>query len=134
MNVASRFRLVVNGALPNTRQYNAALDFKAYVAANLAQWTQWANDPTNAKRASDQSSLASVQQVVNGFQDDRAQNGTFKYRYNVLGVYTVRSGAMKGLRIGGGSQIYGPMLAGNQVDAAVMITSTFGAIGSPPRL
>ncbi len=116
MNVANRFRLVVNGALPHTRQYNSAMDFKEYVAANTAQWTQWANDATNAKRTSDQNSLATVQQVVNGFQDERAQNGTYKYRYNLLGVYTVRSGALKGLRIGGGSQIYGPMIAGNQVD------------------
>ncbi len=115
-NVANTLRLVVNAAWPQTRQFDTAADYRAYVAQNLPQWEQWANDPTNPTRVSDANQVRTIQNTINGFQDERVQNGTYKYRYNLTGVYTVRTGPLKGLRIGGGAQFYGPRLIGNQVD------------------
>jgi hypothetical protein len=115
-NVGNQFRLILNAALPQTRQFDTAADYRAYVAKNTPQWEQWANDPTNPTRASDLSSLRSVQNTVNGFLDERVQNGTYKYRYNVTGVYTVRTGPLRGLRVGSGAQFFGPRVIGNEID------------------
>lgn len=115
-NVGNNFRLILNGALPRTRQFDTAADFRAYVAANTPLWEQWANDPANPTRASDQNSLRGIQNTVNGFQDERVQNGTYKYRYNVTGVYTLRTGPLRGLRLGSGAQFYGRRVIGNQID------------------
>ncbi len=116
VNVANAFRLVVNAAFPQTRQFDTASDYQAYVGQNMPQWLQWAADPTNPTRVSDANSAQTVQNTVNGFQNERVQNGTYKHRYNVTGVYTVRTGPLRGLRIGGGSQIYGRRVIGNQIN------------------
>lgn len=116
VNVANAFRLIVNGALPKTRQFNTAADFRAYVAQHTPQWQQWASDPANPTRVSDQNALRSIENFVNGFQDERVQNGTYKYRYNVTGVYTLRSTPLRGLRLGAGAQFYGPRVIGNEID------------------
>jgi hypothetical protein len=116
VNVANSFRLMLNAALPRTRQFDTAADFRAYVRENLPQWERWAADPANPTRASDASALRTVQNTLNGFQDERVQNGTYKYRYNVLGVYTLRTGALRGLRAGAGVQFYGPRVIGNEID------------------
>ncbi|MES2693246.1 MAG: hypothetical protein V4773_07210 [Verrucomicrobiota bacterium] len=116
VNIANSLRLILNGALPQTRQFDTAQDFRAYVAENTPLWERWANDPTNPTRASDLASLRCVQNTVNGFQDERVQNGTYKYRYNVTGVYTLRSGSLRGLRFGSGAQFYGHRVIGNQID------------------
>jgi outer membrane receptor for monomeric catechols len=34
----------------------------------------------------------------------------------VTGVYTVRKGALRGLRVGAGGQFYGPRVIGNEID------------------
>ena len=115
-NVANAFRLVLNMAFPETRQFDTALDYRAYVAKNMPQWQQWAADPTNPTRTSDASQAQTIQNTVNGFQDERVQNGTYKSLYNVLGVYTVPKGALRGLRIVAGSQFYGPRVIGTEID------------------
>lgn len=116
VNVGNSFRLIANAALPQTRQFATATDFRAYVAANTAQWEQWANDPTNATRVSDGNSLRTIQNTVNGFQDEREQNGTYKTRFNLTGVFTLRTGFLKGLRLGSGAQFYGRRLIANRID------------------
>jgi outer membrane receptor protein involved in Fe transport len=116
VNVANQLRLVMNAALPDTKQFDTAPDVRAYVATHMPQWERWANDPANPTRVSDANSVRSIQSFINGFQDDRRQNGTYKYRCNVTGVYTMRKGALRGLRIGAGSQFYGQRLVGNQID------------------
>lgn len=115
-NIANTLRLVVNAAWPQTRQFATALDYRAYVAENMPQWERWANDPANPTRVSDANQVRTIQNGINGFQDERVQNGTYKYRYNATGVYTVRSGPLKGLRLGAGAQFYGPRVIGNQID------------------
>jgi hypothetical protein len=116
VNVANSLRLVFNAALPRTRQFDTAADFRAYVAKNTPLWEQWSNDPANPTRVSDANQLRTIQNTVNGFQDERVQNGTYDHRYNVLGVYTLRSGPARGLRIGAGAQFYGPRVIGNEID------------------
>jgi len=116
VNLANTLRLVVNAALPKTRQFDTAADYRAYVDKNMPQWQQWAADPANPTRTSDANSAQTIQNTVNGFQDERVQTGTYKYRFNAMGVYTVRTGALRGLRIGTGAQFYGPQVVGNQIN------------------
>ena len=116
VNIANSLRLVLNAAWPQTRQFDTAADFRAYVAKNIPQWEQWANDPANPTRVSDANQLRTIQNTVNGFQDERVQNGTYQYRYNALGVYTFRTGPVRGLRAGLGAQFYGPRVIGNEID------------------
>lgn len=116
VNVGNTFRLIANGALPRTRQFDTAADFREYVAKHTPQWEAWASDPANANRASDANSLRTIQNTVNGFQDERVQNGTYQYRYNLTGVYTVPTGRLRGLRLGAGAQFYGPRVIGNHID------------------
>ncbi len=140
MNVANAFRLIVNAALPQTRQFDTAADYRAYVAKNLPLWEQWMNDPTNVNRVSDTTQVRTIQNTINGFQDERVQNGTYRYRYNLTGVYTVRAGRLKGLRIGSGAQIYGPRVIGNEIDRPydyVYAKSYYlvsGSLGYPVKL
>jgi hypothetical protein len=44
------------------------------------------------------------------------QNGTYKHRYNLTGVYTMKTGALRGLRVGSGVQVYGQRLIANEID------------------
>ncbi len=116
VNIANSFRLIANAALPHTKQFDTALDYRAYIDANMPLWQQWASDPANPTRTSDTSQVRTIQNTVNGFQDDRVQNGTYDYRFNLNGVYTFRKGVLKGLRSGLGSQFYGPRVVGNKID------------------
>ena len=116
VNVAASFRLLVNAALPRTRQFDTAADFRAYVREHQPQWERWAADPANPTRVSDANALRTIQNTLNGFQDERVQNGTYRHRYNVLGVYTLRAGPLRGLRLGAGAQFYGPRVIGNEID------------------
>jgi hypothetical protein len=114
-NLGQSFRFTMNGALPRTKQSATALDYLAYVNPNLPTWTALAANPGNPNRATDATLVAQVNQFISGFADGRSQERTYKYRYNFFGVYTLRQTALKGLRIGGGAQIYGPSQIGNAI-------------------
>jgi hypothetical protein len=140
VNLANALRVVVNAAWPQTRQFDTAWDYRAYVDHNMPLWRQWAGDPTNPTRTSDSDQIRTIQNTVNGFQDERVQNGTYKYRFNAMGVYTVRTGSLRGLRIGMGTQVYGPRVVGNQIDRpydyvyAQSYHLVSGSLGYPVRL
>jgi hypothetical protein len=140
VNLANALRVVVNAAWPQTRQFDTAWDYRAYVDQNMPLWRQWAGDPTNPTRTSDSDQIRTIQNTVNGFQDERVQNGTYKYRFNAMGVYTVRTGSLRGLRIGMGTQVYGPRVVGNQIDRpydyvyAQSYHLVSGSLGYPVRL
>ncbi|MBI5380656.1 MAG: hypothetical protein HZA31_02030 [Opitutae bacterium] len=114
-NLGKAFRLTVNGALPKTKQAETALDYLAYVTPKMATWTALANNAANPNRATDTTFVAQINQFISGFADGRSQDRTYKYRYNVFGVYTMPATRLKGLRLGAGVQVYGPSQIGNAI-------------------
>ncbi len=117
-NFGQSLRLTLNAALPRTKQGDTALDYVAYVNQNLATWTALAANPANPNRAADSTFVAQVNQFIAGFADGRSQERTYKYRYNLFGVYTVPRDTLKGLRLGGGVQFHGPSQIGNAIGQA----------------
>jgi len=81
---------------------------KAYLAANLAQWSAAA--PTNATVAQN---LAAYQNNIASTVDGRSINGTYKWLSNVFGEYSFSKTSVPGLTLGGGANFYGPRLIGN---------------------
>lgn len=114
-NVGNSFRLTVNGALPRTKQSDVAADYVAYVNQHLATWQALANNPANPTRATNTTNVNQIRQTLAGFQEGRSQERTYKYRYNIFGIYTFRETSLKGLRVGGGAQFYGRSQIGNQI-------------------
>jgi iron complex outermembrane receptor protein len=115
-NVGSSFRLTLNGALPKTKQSDVGSDYLGYITTNMPQWEQWAADPANPTRAADLTFVNQIKQTVNNFQNGRAQNLTYKYRYNAFGVYTFSHSPLKALRAGLGVQFFGPSIIGNEIN------------------
>ena len=114
-NVGNSFRMTVNGALPKTKQSDYAADYVAYVTPRLAAWQALANNPANPNRAVDLTSYNGVLAFISGFAEGRQQNLSYKYRYNVFGVYTFSQKLIKGLRVGGGANFFGRSLIGNEI-------------------
>lgn len=115
-NVGNAFRLTLNGALPKTKQSDVSADYLAYVNQNFPAWQALAANPANANRVNDTTLVNQITQTITGFQEGRAQNLTYNYRYNVFGIYTVQSPMLKGLRFGGGVQFYGKSIIGNAIN------------------
>ncbi|MBP7140280.1 MAG: hypothetical protein KBA71_00090 [Opitutaceae bacterium] len=113
-NFGKAFRLTINGALPKTKQSDVAADYVRYVNENRSKWQVLANNPSNPNNVQDTNHINQIQSFIDSFQEGRYQNYTYDYRANVFGVYTFTSGRLKGLRIGGGVQFYGPCIAGNE--------------------
>ena len=113
-NFGKAFRLTLNAALPKTKQSNVAADYVAYVNENRPKWQVLANNPSNPNNIQDTNYLNQIQSFIDGFQEGRRQNYTYDYRINAFGVYTFNSGPLKNLRVGGGVQLYGPCIAGNE--------------------
>ncbi len=114
-NVGNSFRLTVNGALPKTKQSEVGADYLDYVNQHFATWQALASNPANPASANDVFLVNQISQVISNFQEGRAQNLTYKYRYNIYGVYTFRDTALKGMRLGGGAQFFGPSIIGNEI-------------------
>jgi iron complex outermembrane recepter protein len=114
-NVGRSFRLMLNGALPKTKQSAVAADYVGYVNQNFATWQALANNAANSNKVTDTTWVNQITQTLTGFQEGRSQNFTYDYRYNVFGIYTFNTTRIKGLRIGGGAQFYGPSIVGNEI-------------------
>jgi iron complex outermembrane receptor protein len=114
-NLGNSFRLMLNGALPRTKQSAVAADYVAYVTQNFAAWSALANKADNPNRATDLGYVNQLQQTLTGFFEGRSQDRTYKYRANIFGIYTFNGSMLKGLRLGGGSQFYGKSQIGNQI-------------------
>jgi hypothetical protein len=87
-----------------------------YLNTHLPQRRQWAADPNNPTRANDSTLVSGIESTIGSFQEGRSQNGTYKYRYNVFGVYTFQRAPIKGLRMGPGSQFFGSMIIENEIN------------------
>lgn len=107
-NLTKGFRLSANIAFPETKQLQSLRDTKAYYNANLAEWQSFASRFTAVKNA-----LDTFSNSISGFTDNRPLTGTYDYRANIFGNYTVQSGPLKGLSFGGGANIFGEQIIGN---------------------
>jgi outer membrane receptor for ferric coprogen and ferric-rhodotorulic acid len=134
-NLSRDFKLKFNVAFPTTEQNNGFPRSKAYYDANIAQWRAGANDLNNPNRARIASNIAAFEAILSGTADGRSVNATYKYRANLFGTYRVASGPLKGLRLGGGANLFGRQLISNQVnlpydyifqDQYVTATATLG--------
>jgi outer membrane receptor protein involved in Fe transport len=114
-NVGNSLRLTINGALPKTKQSDYAADYVAYVTPRLPAWQALANNAANPNRAADLTAYNQILSFITGFAEGREQNLSYKYRYNVFGVYTFNQKPIRGLRVGGGANFFGRSLIGNEV-------------------
>jgi outer membrane receptor for monomeric catechols len=116
-SLTRQLRLMFNFSTSKNAQVNSAPDHKAYLAKHLAEWQVGANDPANPNRARINTNIQNLQNAISGYFDGRELNGTYKSRANVFLNYSF-VGKLKGLRIGGGANIYGRRLIGNGYSSA----------------
>lgn len=115
-NPTKNFRLKFGVSVPRTSQSNSYPGSKAYIAQNLAVWQAGAADMTNPNRARIASNLATYLNTIQSAVDGRTLNGTMKWSTNVFGTYSFSDGLLKGFQIGGGANLYGRRLIGNQAN------------------
>lgn len=109
-NVAQRFRLKFNFAVPKTLQTDSLPDMKAYYRANLETWRAGIT-PANASVIA--TNLANIENTLANASDGREINGKYKWRANVFGNYEIGSGPLRRLRLGLGANFFGPRLLGS---------------------
>jgi len=114
-NLSRDAKLKFNIAFPTTEQNNGLPRAQAYYDANIAQWRAGAADVTNPNNARIAQNIAAFETILSGTANGRGVNGTYKYRANIFGTYRIPSGALKGLRVGGGANFFGRQLISNQV-------------------
>ena len=117
-NIGNQFRLRFNIAFPETKQTNALPDLREYIATNRAEWEAAIADPTNPDRNTINSNYTNLLASIVSAADGRSVTGTYDYRGNIFGNYEIQSGPLKGLRLGGGANLYGRRLIGNSVTNA----------------
>ncbi len=129
-NPTRELRFIFNLALPTARQLDSSHQTIAYYKANLTTWQAAANNPNNQNAAQIASDLASFKSFLDGVVDGRELNGAFKYRANLYGTYTFQQGALKNLSFGGGANLYGRRLIGNEVGApfAFIYNDTYAVV------
>lgn len=112
-NLTQGLRLTFNVALPQTEQSNANPGTIAYYNAHLAGWQAAAAGLSTATQNAINTQIQGIQSTIANSNSGRPLNGTYKYRANAFGVYEFHNGLLKGLRIGGGANIFGKQLAGS---------------------
>ncbi len=117
MNFDRSFRLKFNFALPHTEQSDSIPDSNAYYAANIAAWRAAAADASNPNRARIATNIAAYENVLANAVDGRSINGTYDYRANIFGTYLFPQSVLKGLRVGGGANVYGQRLLGSPTNS-----------------
>ncbi|MBI5380698.1 MAG: hypothetical protein HZA31_02240 [Opitutae bacterium] len=106
-NLTKGLRMTFNVALPETKQLGYLRDTKAYYRANIAEWTQYRNV------AAVNTPVTNLENVMSGTADGRPMNGLYDYRMNAFANYTVQTGRLKGLRVGGGVNYFSRQIIGN---------------------
>ncbi|MDR2674149.1 MAG: TonB-dependent receptor plug domain-containing protein [Opitutaceae bacterium] len=114
-NLSRDFRLTANLALPETEYVDAMPASKAYLAEHEAYWQS--KIPGNADGWRVRDALQNWKAIIDATDKGRAIGGTFDWKANIWGVYTIPTGTLKGVRIGGGANMAGPRIIGNQLGA-----------------
>lgn len=127
VNVTKAFRLTANLTLPRTQQVNARKSALEYINTHRKEWENaakgldlngapltGANVISPAQQATITTNLPSVYDLITGAAEGRTLDGTFKYRGNFFGVFSVPGEKFAGLSLGGGANLYGKRQIGNQ--------------------
>lgn len=117
-NLGKRFRLRFNLAFPTTRQSNALPDLREYIAKHKGEWEAAIKNPDNPDRTTINNNYVNLLASITSGADGRSLNGTYQYRGNVFGNYEIQGGPLKGLRLGGGANLFGRRLIGNAANNA----------------
>ncbi len=112
-NPTKSMRLMFNIAFPRTEQANSFTQSKAYLAANIAEWQAGANDLNNPNHTRISNNVGSFQNTILTATDGRPVNFTYNYRANAFVSYEFSHGWMRGVRVGAGSNVFGPRLIGS---------------------
>ncbi|MDR0902667.1 MAG: hypothetical protein LBM92_07865, partial [Opitutaceae bacterium] len=115
-NLTKNFRLTANLALPQTEYTDAMPASKAYLAEHEEYWQSKIPGNPDGWRVRD--AILNWKDTMTATTNGRTMNGTFDWKANVWGVYTIPTGFFKGVRIGGGANMSGPRIIGNQLGAA----------------
>jgi hypothetical protein len=88
---------------------------KAYLAEHEEYWQSKIPGNPDGWRVRD--AIINWKETIAATDKGRALGGTFDWKANVWGVYTIPTGILKGARIGGGANMAGPRIIGNQLGA-----------------
>jgi outer membrane receptor for monomeric catechols len=116
-NPTRHLRVLLNIAFPHTQQNNSFVQSKAYYAAHIAEWQAAANTPGNPNATEINNRIGSIQNVLLTATDGRTVNYTYKHRANAYANYEFTRGLLRGLRLGGGVNMYGPWMIGSPTNA-----------------
>lgn len=116
-NLTSGFRLKFNLAIPETEQSNSLPDIKAYFARYVPVWEAGITDPSSPYPSRIREHIDVAENSIASFTDGRPLNGTIKWNANIFGNYRFNTGALKGLRLGGGVNFYGKRIIGSPTDS-----------------
>lgn len=124
-NVTKNFRVRGSIGTPKTKQSNALPDTIAYFNENLPIWQAALTNPLTTNVAQINSDIATLRTRIQAGNEGRALNNQADYNANIFGNYTVPTGLLKKLSLGGGVSIIGRRIIGNQV------TNAFDYIKAP---
>lgn len=115
-NLTDGLRLTFNIAFPQAEQGVGFLATKAYFDENLPAWQNLLaqqTDPTIINTVNQR--ISAIRNRFEGYTEGRVLNNSYDYTANILGSYSFRQGAFKGLGVGGGVNFRGERLVGNRL-------------------
>lgn len=112
-NLTKNLRLRFNYAQPETKQFETAPQFRAYFDQNIALWQAQADNLDNPNRVTVQNNINAYRVFLDGLLENRKQNGRVNYTASWFVNYTMPSGVLKNVRIGGGATYTGRRIVGN---------------------
>ncbi len=118
-NLTKNWRLLFNIAFPQAKQLDGYATTIAYFNQNVAAWRAGAaaqTDPAIATRINN--NIAAIETRIASFAQGRDLNGAYDYTANLYSNYTISTGRLKGLGIGGGVQLRGKRLITNRPSSA----------------
>jgi outer membrane receptor protein involved in Fe transport len=108
-NPTKNIRLMANYSLPRQHKNVDALPgLRGYYAQHLAQWQAAAVTDTTV-----QTNLTTIETLLRNNASFATTSGFTKYRANFYGTYSFLEGSLKGLSVGGGTNIVGPAKVGS---------------------
>lgn len=116
-NLTSELRLTFNAAFPQTEQANTNPNTIAYYNANIGQWQALGAQLPSAPQIQVNNDIAAIQGVIANATNGRTVNGTYKWRANTFAVYQFHRGALKGVKLGGGANLYGKQQIGSPTNS-----------------
>jgi iron complex outermembrane recepter protein len=125
-NLTRNWRAILNFGVPETRQSDSSPISRAYYEEHRAEWESNLKDSTNFNTASISNQLKAIDDGFRNQADGASLTGTPDYSANLFTNYRFASGALKGLRVGGGVQFQGPRIIG----VPVTFTPTSGTAGT----